>query len=204
CREISAHGFSTGARWLRAFAYNWFSRTGPARRDAEQCAETVALPQSRQTVAPFDYKASCAFLRYTRAFTLIELPVVIAIIAVLASLLLPGLSKAKAQALSVACLSNLKQLQVSSHLYALDHADRLPPNNFICDVMTGRPAPGFSAIYPGAPEILVMTSRPRTSSAACSSLTAAPSPSIVVRQTNRVWKQPTAFPCTCPRRAATT
>jgi prepilin-type processing-associated H-X9-DG protein len=56
--------------------------------------------------------------------------VVIAVIVILASLLLPALSRAKAQALSVACLNNLKQLQVCSHLYALDHADRLPPNNF--------------------------------------------------------------------------
>lgn len=79
----------------------------------------------------------------TRAFTLIELLVVIAIIAILAALLLPGLSRSKEQGIRIACLNNLRQLQICSHLYALDHADRLPPNNFAYD-LTGQPFVGFS------------------------------------------------------------
>lgn len=53
----------------------------------------------------------------SRGFTLVELLVVIAIIAILVALLLPALATAKQKALSVACLSNLKQLQTAYGTY---------------------------------------------------------------------------------------
>lgn len=66
-----------------------------------------------------------------RAFTLIELLVVLAIIAILAALLLPALSKAKAQGQSASCLNNLKQLQTGWLMYVHDNPDLLPPNNSV-------------------------------------------------------------------------
>jgi prepilin-type N-terminal cleavage/methylation domain-containing protein/prepilin-type processing-associated H-X9-DG protein len=90
------------------------------------------------------------FRRPHHAFSLVELLVVMAIIALLASLLLPALGRSKAKAYNAACLNNLRQLGIATRVYADENQERLPsaeilptlpidPQNplpRICDVLT--------------------------------------------------------------------
>ena len=63
-----------------------------------------------------------------RAFTLLELLVVIAIIAILAALLLPVLSRAKQRAQGILCLNGGKQIMLAMTLYGSENNDYFPPN----------------------------------------------------------------------------
>lgn len=80
------------------------------------CAYSVFLPA--MTAKPN---------RKTRGFTLIEMLVVVAVIALLAAFLFPVFAQARAKARQTVCLSNLRQIGLAVEQYASDYDDTLMP-----------------------------------------------------------------------------
>jgi prepilin-type N-terminal cleavage/methylation domain-containing protein/prepilin-type processing-associated H-X9-DG protein len=74
-----------------------------------------------------------------KAFTLIELLTVIAIIGILAAILIPTVSKVRASARSAQCISNVRQVATAINMYVVDNNGRLP-------IVNTRPA-----LYPDYP-----------------------------------------------------
>ena len=78
-------------------------------------------------------------------FTLVELLVVIGIIAVLISILLPALSRARESAKTVQCASNMRQIGLAMRMYAGDNRGAVPPADMGADVNEyGTPSPAPS------------------------------------------------------------
>ena len=108
----------------------------------------------------------CRKFSKVKAFTLIELMVVVAIVAVLVALLLPALEAARQNANTTGCLSNERQMGIAYRLWSADHGEYClrPPlfncggtgdGNFYVEMgryLTGTNYASFSAFWndPGA------------------------------------------------------
>jgi prepilin-type processing-associated H-X9-DG protein len=88
------------------------------------------------SVAPVRSATSAKSRSRFTAFTLVELLVVIGIIAILVAVLLPSIGAARAQARTIQCQSNERQLFLACVAFATDHKGMLPCPSHVADVPT--------------------------------------------------------------------
>ena len=92
-------------------------------------------------MAPDDITSSIS-MRFRRAFTLVEMLVVIAVIGVLIALLLPAIQAARESARRAACKSNLRQVAQALHIYHDAHGN-FPPGWTTTDLNDPEGVPGW-------------------------------------------------------------
>jgi len=85
--------------------------------------------------------------RLTNGFTLIELMIVIAIMAVIVAILLPSLTQARNRAKVVKTHIDLRSITTAIELYKQDHRQSIPPTHFSCNYRTAYELPVDLASY---------------------------------------------------------
>jgi prepilin-type N-terminal cleavage/methylation domain-containing protein len=113
-----------------------------------------------------NYPATSNALSRARAFTLVELLVTVAILAILAALVLPALAGGKKKAIQTECAANLRQWGLTFRMYADDNEDSLPRRGQGVQRLAkiDRPEDWFNCLPPyfGLPSFLIMVSNNAT------------------------------------------
>jgi len=93
-------------------------------------------------------------VRNKKGFTLIELMIVIAIIAILAAILVPNFLKARAQGQLAACESNLKNIATALEMYATDFSGDYPSTiSLLTDTSATTAGGAYMKAIPNCPSI---------------------------------------------------
>ena len=96
--------------------------------------------------------------RISRAFTLVELVVVIAVISILLVILVPNFLRAQAQSQLVSCRANLRDVAVAVELYSMDNKGHFPPARSFTSAIVG---PGkYLPAIPLCPSVKIDTYSP--------------------------------------------
>ena len=98
-------------------------------------------------------------LARTSGFTVVELLVVVAVVALLVAVLVPGLNRAREAAKVAAVLGELRNISVALDAYGLEHKGELPPARTFCDNRRNQTCPlprelaegGYLPAGPGGP-----------------------------------------------------
>jgi prepilin-type N-terminal cleavage/methylation domain-containing protein len=88
------------------------------------------------------------YLLSRKGFTLIEILVTIAIIAILAAILFPVFARARENARRTSCLSNIKQIATALVMYTQDYDEMLPLYRFTSPLAIGGQYNSLQALYP--------------------------------------------------------
>ncbi|CAN5550029.1 hypothetical protein BH09PLA1_BH09PLA1_35820 [soil metagenome] len=99
-----------------------------AARSGVRASMAAAILNARRTRAVrwWNVRAQRGHLASRGAFTITEVLVVVAILAILLALLFPALMKVRSAQRGTTCIANLRQIATAFHLYAQDNSFRLP------------------------------------------------------------------------------
>lgn len=86
----------------------------------------TTIPQALRRALPRRFGRSCAVVANRRAFTLVELLAVMAIVGILAAIIIPTVGVVRRNAQGAACVANLREIGVAFQLYAQSSGGHLP------------------------------------------------------------------------------